>query len=399
MLLRILAILIIILALPLWCIDRLSLRHIWPRLGRMAFALPNLFAIVCAIFLSINESYDPAGALLKSRLLTLTLCVAIPEVIIALFLIISLFFNKLKRIRLAISYMGWGVGIIIFSIMLFGFTFGYKQLHIKHYDYQSQLIPKQFNGFKIVQVSDLHLGTLSGKVDVVKNIVDSINSCNADLVVFTGDLVNYQAEEMFEFEPLLRNIRAKHGVISIMGNHDYMMYHRWKSQRERLDNIKTLQLHERALGWKLLLNESEIIREGNDSIAIVGVENDGKPPFPSRGNLPKAMNGLPNGIFKILLSHDPTHWRRKVIPDTDISLTLSGHTHGMQFKVGKFSPAVWFYPEWGGPYHEKGQTLYVSLGVGEVLLPFRYGAWPEINVITLNGSSNLQTSRQTKNHN
>ena len=145
------------------------------------------------------------------------------------------------------------------------------------------------------------------------------------------------------------------------------------------------------MNWDLLLNEHRIIRQGRDSIALVGVENDGKPPFPERGDLKKALAGIPGygqgndstHMFKVLLSHDPTHWRRKVLPQTDIQLTLSGHTHGMQFMLFGWSPSKFFYPEWKYMYHEGERGLYVSLGIGGALIPFRFGAWPEINVITL----------------
>ena len=136
------------------------------------------------------------------------------------------------------------------------------------------------------------------------------------------------------------------------------------------------------MGWQLLLNENRLIVRGNDSIAIIGVENDGKPPFPAMGDLPRATSGT-DRLFKLLLSHDPSHWRRKVLPDTDIQLTLSGHTHAMQFRLGGFSPSAWIYPEWGGLYTENGRGLYVNMGIGSVMIPYRFGAWPEISVITL----------------
>ena len=170
-----------------------------------------------------------------------------------------------------------------------------------------------------------------------------------------------------------------------MGNHDYAQYFRWESPLDSLADIRRLQNRQRAMNWHLLLNDNHIIRRGNDSIAIIGVENDGRPPFPALADLPRAQRNLNDNCFKILLSHDPSHWHRQVVPNTTIPLTLSGHTHGMQFKIGNFSPASWFYKEWGGEYTDQnGHTLYVSLGTGEVLLPFRLGAWPEINVIQLN---------------
>ena len=162
-----------------------------------------------------------------------------------------------------------------------------------------------------------------------------------------------------------------------------MSYHKWATEKEKLADIEKLQKGMKDMGWKLLLNENVFIYRGNDSIAIMGIENDGRPPFPSLGDLDKAQKGIDDDCFKILLSHDPSFWKRSVVAETNIPLTLSGHTHGMQFQIGDFSPASWFYPEWGGEYTEQLQTLYISLGVGEVLLPFRLGAWPEINLITL----------------
>jgi len=143
-----------------------------------------------------------------------------------------------------------------------------------------------------------------------------------------------------------------------------------------------LKRRKAEMGWRLLLNDNQIVRRGNDSIAIVGVENDGKPPFPALGDLPRATRGT-EGMFKLLLSHDPSHWRRRVLPETDIQLMLSGHTHAMQFRLGNFSPSAWIYPEWGGLYTEGAQSLYVNTGLGSVMIPYRFGAWPEISVITL----------------
>lgn len=182
-------------------------------------------------------------------------------------------------------------------------------------------------------------------------------------------------------------MKAPFGIYAVLGNHDYMNYRHWATGNDRKADIQRLISLEKKMGWKVLLNENSVVRHQTDSMAIIGVENDGKPPFPARADLPRAQKGLQADCFSILLSHDPTHWRRAVLPTTNIPLTLSGHTHGMQLQFGHFSPASWFYPEWGGPYTitERGipRTLYVSLGTGEVLLPFRLGAWPEINVIIL----------------
>ena len=172
------------------------------------------------------------------------------------------------------------------------------------------------------------------------------------------------------------------------------MYIKYDNEQEREADVEEIHRKERSYGWNLLLNENRVIRHGRDSIAIVGVENDGLPPWPSLGDLPKATEGLRKGTFCVLLSHDPTHWRRSVVPDTDIQLTLSGHTHAGQFKVMGWSPVSLKYDEWSGAYCEGTQILNISDGIGAVLFPFRFGAWPEINVITLKKRQHTSSSRQ-----
>ena len=397
MLFRILIPLLILLSLPAWGVEKLTLRGRLKGWRRFAFYLPNIIVILAVTITGLTESYSASADRWKALLLTVTFCMCIPETITAL---LTLLYLPLRRWRAKAAKWGGIValtaGFATLCLLIFGFTLGFRQIVIKHYDFFSPEIPQSFDKYRIVQVSDLHLGTLHGRESVVRNIVDSINSLNADLVVFTGDLVNYHAEEAVEFLPLLKQIRGKDGVISIMGNHDYAQYYRWPTSADSLADIRKLQSLERAAGWNLLLNENEIIRRGSDSIAIVGVENQGKPPFPALANLPKAQSGLSGDCFRVLLSHDPTHWHTGVLKETDIPLMLSGHTHGMQFKIGQFSPASWFYPEWGGPYRNNSQTLYVSLGVGEVMLPFRFGAWPEINVITLRRASGSHAASEIR---
>ncbi len=385
MLLRILLPLLLLLSLPAWGIYRLSVRKCITnkRLAKLFF-LPNAIIALLLICTCINESYSAVADHWKGLLLSVTILLIFPELLLILILGIARLLRRLSpKAEKVVSYLGWGFCTLCFCGILYGMTLGYRHIIIKEYTYANNNIPRGFDGYRIVQVSDLHLGTLSGHKEVVRAIVDSINACRADLVVFTGDIVNYHAEEMTPFMPILQNIRAHDGVIAIMGNHDYAQYYKWPSPADSLADIHRLQDNERHMGWDLLLNENRVLRRGTDSLAIVGVENDGRPPFPALADLPRAQKGLQDSCFKILLSHDPTHWRRNVIPETDIPLMLAGHTHGMQFKIGKFSPASWFYKEWGGEYVEGEQTLYISLGTGEVMLPFRLGAWPEINIITL----------------
>lgn len=209
-----------------------------------------------------------------------------------------------------------------------------------------------------------------------------VNAEQADLVVFTGDIVNNIAIELDEFIPILSQIKGKDGVYSVLGNHDYSPYIKWNTKAEQQTNLDSLLAKEARMGWQVLNNEHTIIHRGHDSIALVGVENSGNPPFPNYGDLPKALKGT-DGIFKVLLSHDPTHWRREVLPESDVQLMLSGHTHEMQFSIFGFSPAKFVYPEHNGLYREGNQALFVNVGLGYLMFPMRLGAWPEITVITL----------------
>jgi len=212
--------------------------------------------------------------------------------------------------------------------------------------------------------------------------VDAINATHPNIILYLGDLINFNDEEVVEFLPQLSRLKAKDGVVSIMGNHDYMSYQTWKDSTEQARRVAHLQDMQRQMGWKLLLNEHLTIRHPQapqDSIVIIGSENDSRPPLPQRGNLPKAMAGTSSTAFRILLTHDPSHWRRSVVGKTDIPLTFSGHTHGMQMALpGGWSPVSFIYKEWGGAYTDGEQRLYVTTGIGTALLPMRIGVPPEV---------------------
>ncbi len=289
--------------------------------------------------------------------------------------------------------------IVAFLLVLgcIGYFYGSRHFVVHDRTLYFDNLPDSFDGYRIAQFSDFHAMSFHmGHEEDVRTVVDLVNSQHCDLIVFTGDLVTIQSGELDGFDSCLASLSAPDGVMSIMGNHDYALYQRGLTPGQRREDVRKLQRRQRDMGWQLLLNDHRIIRRGGDSIAVVGVENDGEAPrFPSYGNLPKAMSGIGDGTFTVLLSHDPTHWRRKVIPDTVIELTLSGHTHAGQFKVFGWSPVSWVYQEWSGRYgNEKTdktgrsvrQTLVVSEGVGCVPVPFRVGAWPEVNVITLRKS-------------
>lgn len=282
--------------------------------------------------------------------------------------------------------LGWkialSVPVLIWLVVLYGFFFGWRHIVVRSATCESPLLPTSFDGYRVLQLSDIHIGTFLRNRGFVDKLVRIVNAQEPDLIVFTGDLVNVSAEEVIPFQHILKQMRARDGVYSIMGNHDYCEYGDDKSIGNVTRNQNVLKYLEEKMGWRLLMNEHVRIGNGcGDEIAVIGVENISRPPFPDYGDLRKAVAGLPAGMFKILLSHDPSHWRRGVLHETDIALTLSGHTHAGQVRIGKFSPARWAYNEWGGKYVENDSMLYVSLGVGGTM-PFRLGAWPEVNVIT-----------------
>ena len=307
-------------------------------------------------------------------------------------LTLAIMFPKLLFTLLAVT-MGWKVGLgaaaVLLTALLYGFIFGWRRIVVRTATCRSTLLPDDFDGYRIVHLSDLHIGTFLRNPAFIDSLADAVNGQHPDMVVFTGDLVNVSAIEVLPFRKTLSAISAPDGVYSVMGNHDYCMYAQDCTHRVHGRSITVaerdrmlLQYMEDKMGWRMLMNENVVIKRGKSSIAVVGVENIGKPPFKSFGNLAKALTGLPEGMFKILLSHDPTHWRSGVLNKTDIALTLSGHTHAGQVRLGRFSPAKWAYNEWGGSYVEGNSMLHVSPGIGGTV-PFRFGAWPEINVVVL----------------
>jgi uncharacterized protein len=267
-------------------------------------------------------------------------------------------------------------------LMVYGFFFGWRHLVVRSATCNSPLLPQSFDGYRVVQLSDIHIGTFLRNRSFIDKMVRAVNAQRPDLVVFTGDLVNVSAQEVIPFQHALKQIQARDGVFSVMGNHDYCEYGEDKSESNIRKNQTVLKYLEQKIGWRLLMNEHVTLQRDGASIELVGVENISRPPFPDYGDLEKALEGTGPGAFKILLSHDPSHWRRNVLRKTDIALTLSGHTHAGQFSLGRFSPAKWAYSEWGGKYTEDGAMLYVSMGIGGTV-PFRLGAWPGIDVIQL----------------
>lgn len=282
----------------------------------------------------------------------------------------------------------WGnlVGLLLSSAavasVVYGGTFGFRKLEVRHEVYASADLPKAFDGYKIVQFSDAHVGTYGKRyADVLERAVDSINAQGADMVVFTGDLQNMEPKELYPVLNTLGRIRAKDGVYSVLGNHDYSGYIK-ADNSVKVANEREMVSLQRQMGWDLLMNEHRIIRRGTDSIVVAGMENDGRPPHPRKGDIGKTLAGVGNGAFVLMLEHDPSAWRNTILPGSNAQLTLSGHTHAGQLKVFGWSPAAISYKEWDGMYYDGNRAINVSAGVGG-FIPFRLGASNEIVVITL----------------
>jgi predicted MPP superfamily phosphohydrolase len=288
---------------------------------------------------------------------------------------------------LFLSWLGLGVGTTIFSTLVYGFSnkYNYKIHRMKlAFDH----LPPGFKGLKIVQISDIHSGSFTNKAAVQKG-VDEILAEKADLILFTGDLVNDRSVEMAEYMDVFNRLKAPMGVFSTLGNHDYGDYAHWDSEEAKRANLEQLKQIHGQLGWRLLMNEHVVLEKNNDQIALIGIENwSAKARFPKKGKMKEAYPGAEKYPFKILMSHDPSHWDAEVRPKYgDIDLTLAGHTHGMQFGIEipgfKWSPVQYVYKQWAGLYEEGKQKLYVNRGYGFIGYPGRVGILPEITVIEL----------------
>ena len=288
---------------------------------------------------------------------------------------------------LFLSWLGIGVGGGLFGTLLYGFSNKYRY-RIEKVKMSFNNLPKSFKGLKIVQISDIHSGSLEDHAAVEKGI-QKILHLQPDIIFFTGDLVNNKASEMEDKISLFSAIKAPMGVYSIFGNHDYGDYVQWPSAEAKKENLEMLKQVHAKLGWKLLLNENIAIEKNGEQIALIGIENWGaRANFSKYGNLKKAYQGAAHHPFKILLSHDPSHWEAEVCKEfKDIDLMLSGHTHGMQFGVEipgfRWSPVQYVYKQWGGLYKKSNQHLYVNRGFGFLGYPGRVGILPEITLIEL----------------
>lgn len=378
-LLRVAIFFLLMLLLPDWYIHRVYIRCKKNKLYSRLLWWPTIgLLLLLAIFIALHDSlHDYFGIYL-----IVTLCFCIPKLTFVLFSLILRGINKISGLKIPHAAISTLPALAMLGYILFGAIKGKENFKVREVTFTSANLPEEFDGYRVMQLSDIHSGSWKGNPEALKKAIDLCNRQNADLALFTGDLVNSRSDELLEFTEIFSELKTKDGVYSVLGNHDYGTYVKWNSEADRIANIDSLIARENRMGWRMLNNSHTIIRRDNDSIAVIGVENSGRPPFPDYARLKEASAGT-EGMFQILMSHDPTHWRRQILPESDIELTLSGHTHDMQITFFGLSVSSFIYPEHNGMYMEGERGLYVNIGLGHVLFPMRLGAWPEITVITL----------------
>jgi len=385
------------------------LKKKWRLILRWSYWIIDIVLVGITIYFVATGKFGMNHSKSVSYLIGLMFVSLVPKLIITpiliaedLFRILKAFVNFLINIfrsnstrhkplmeerRKFVSQIAIGVAAIPFVGLIHGMVIGKYNYKIHRVNLLFKDIPSAFDNFTITQLSDIHCGSFDDANEVARGI-KLANSLNSDILFFTGDFVNNLAKEMEPWMDIFSKLRAPFGKFSILGNHDYGDYSRWKSKEAKVRNLERLKTIQKELGFRLLLNENLKIEKEGQSISLIGVENWGKRGFARYGDLNKALAGVDEKSFKILLSHDPSHWDAEILKhEQHIHLTLSGHTHGMQFGVEipgfKWSPVQYFYPEWAGLYEKQNKFLYVNRGFGFIGYPGRVGIYPEITVITL----------------
>ncbi|MBR2292351.1 MAG: metallophosphoesterase [Prevotella sp.] len=361
--------------------------HYWRRQlstgQRLLRWLPSAVLVALTLKLTYEPNFIPDSPTLLYIYLFLLGFIAIPKAVYAVCSICGLSFCRLFRSRRNYGNMiGLLATPVIWYILIYGSFVGFNKLEVNRQAYTSPVLPQAFDGYKIVLFSDAHVGSYNGSRQwLLQRAVDSINAQKPDMIVFTGDLQNIQPSELYQQMDILSQLKAKDGVYSVLGNHDYAEYVNLDNSGKVANCRETVSL-ERQMGWTLLLNEHRTISRGKERIIIAGMENDGDGiHFPQKGDVQKTLKGTGQD-FIVMLEHDPSAWRRKIIPDGRAQLTLSGHTHNMQFSLFGWSPISLKGGEVNGWYTFNSQTIFVTAGLGG-LIPFRFGATGEIVVLTL----------------
>lgn len=351
---------------------------------RMLWWLPGFCMTVFTVVLAMHPDFAPADTTALNFYLFLLGLLVVPNFVFALCSVVGLALKKWLHMRRNYgNHVGLAMVAVHWYVLIYGSTIGFNEIVVKHIDYASADLPAAFDGYRIVQFSDAHVGTYSSDRDYLLDAaVDSINAQHADMIVFTGDLQNMRPVEVERHARTLSALHAPDGVFSVLGNHDYADYLHADTATKAANCRRMVDL-QRQLGWTLLRNEHRVVRLGGDSIIVAGMENDGiSKRSPERGDIGKTLSGTSPRDFVLMLQHDPSCWRRKILPQCNAQLTLSGHTHGMQFELFGWSPIAFKYSEWGGLYREGARAIFVSTGLGG-FLPFRFGVPGEVVVITL----------------
>lgn len=350
----------------------------------------GLITAIIILKITLDDINPRRKQLLISSLYGLTIASFLPKIIFII--IISILYLTRTLVPenvslLVLSLAGLFSGFLPFFVIVYGIFIAVYKFKVHHIKIHFKHLPIQFHNLKIVHISDLHLGGFNYRYKILERAVKLINNLNPDLIFFTGDLVNNYAWELRGWDDVLDKLEAKKGKYAVLGNHDYGDYSQWKNIQEKEKNFNAIKQFYKRINFKLLCNESHIIELDKNKIAVIGVENWGNPPFKKYGDLKLSLKNVETIPFKILLSHDPTHWSEEVIDKTDITLTLSGHTHGMQmgfqYKKMNWSPIKYKYKHWGGLYRHNNQYLYVNKGLGWLGFPGRIGMRPEISNIEL----------------
>lgn len=350
----------------------------------------GLITAISILKVRLDRIHPQRKHLLITSLYGLTVSSFIPKIIFIIIISVLYFSNYMfseKESLLVIPVIGLLAGFFPFFVIIYAIFKALYRFKIHHLHIKIEDLPTNFSKLRIIHISDLHLGSFNFRYHILERAVKLINHQKPDFIFFTGDLVNNFAWELKGWAEIMGKMKAKQGKFAVLGNHDYGDYSSWKTPELKKSNFESIKYFYKKIGFSLLLNEASIIVKGKDKLAIIGVENWGNPPFKKYGDLKKAMQQANNIPCKILLSHDPTHWTEEVVGQTDIALTLSGHTHGMQAGVNlknkQWSPIKYKYKHWAGLHKEAHQYLNVNRGLGWLGFPGRLGMRPEITCIEL----------------
>lgn len=359
-------------------------RYVKRRLGnvwaRIAWWLPTLLITVSTIGVSLTRDFAPHNLTLFNTYLFITALVVLPKLTFVLCSLAGRLARRMLKLRRNLgNYVGLVLVLAELYILFHGTMVGTDRLNVRQVTIEFDDLPKAFDGYRIAQFTDVHLGSM--KDELMLRAVTAIDDMRPDLIVFTGDIQNMGPDELPRFAQTLKRLKAKDGVMSVLGNHDYSRYVNLPPD-EAMRNERMTRDFETSVGWQLLLNDNRIVRRGSDSIVIAGGENDGRPPFPAKADLKKAMRGIHAKSFVVMLQHDPSAWRRHILPLTNAQLTLSGHTHGGQISLFGLRPTELVGKEDDGLYVEGKRKLFVSTGLGG-FVPFRFYMNPEVVEITL----------------